>query len=213
MVTDELAVILVGSHHVHIHLRRTELRRNGAKDVIGLETADCKDGDIHGLNQLSKRFQRIDYKLRSRRTRTLVLGIHLVPERSPRRVESHHHMRGILPLEHLQKVFGKPIEDGHVLPLGVYHRPSEKGVVHLEHQGVSVNQQQFSHDLQLFLDRIQPEKQEDESGDDGREDGEYHPDHAANGGLVGDGDYGLAGGGISTGDEAGKAKEKGHQGA
>ena len=145
MLRDELAVVLVGRDHVHVHPFPRAAEGHRADHVIGLEPLDHQHGDVHRLHQLRKGFQRVDDKLRSRRACTLVFGVQLVAEGPARRVEGHRQVRGLLPLHHLQQVLREPVQDGHVRPLRVDHRPSQEGVVHLEDERVSVNEKQFVH--------------------------------------------------------------------
>ena len=135
---DKLAVVLVGRYHVHVQAVRCELRGGRAQDVIGLEALDHEDGNVHALHQLREGLQGLDDQLGGRGARAFIGGIHLVAERASRRVEGHGDVRGLLPFDEFQQVFGESEEDGHVRPLGIDHRPSQERVVHFEHQRVPV---------------------------------------------------------------------------
>ena len=65
----------------------------------------------------------------------------------------------------------------------------------------------------LLADGIQAQKQQDEQGDGGREEGEQGPDHGLDAVQVGDGDHSFAGHGVLAGQEAGGTEEQGHEGA
>ena len=142
---NELAVVLVGRDHIHVHPFPGAAEGHRADDVVGLEPLDHQHGNVHRLHQFRERFQRVDDELRGRRARALVGRVQLVPERSARRVERYCEVRGLLPLHHFQQVFGEPEEDGHVRSLRVDHRPPQKGVVHLEDERMPVNEKQFVH--------------------------------------------------------------------
>ena len=145
VLRDELAVVLVRRDHVHVHPFPRAAEGHRADHVVGLEPLDHQHGNVHRLHQLREGLQRVDDKLRSRRARALVFGVQFVAERSTRRVKGHRQMRGLLPLHHLQQILRKAVQDRHVRPLRVDHRPPEKGVVHLEDERVSVYEKQFVH--------------------------------------------------------------------
>ena len=149
MRADELPVVLVRGDHVHVQLVGRELRGGRAQDVIGLETLDAQDGDVHILDQLRQGLQGVYDQLRGRGTGAFVGGIHFVAERASRRVEGHRDVRGLLPFDEFQQVFGESVQDRHVSPLGVDHRPAEECVVHPENQRMPVNQVQCIHNLQI----------------------------------------------------------------
>ena len=149
VLRDELAVVLVGRDHVHVHPFPRAAEGHRTDHVVGLEPLDHQHGDVHRLHQLREGLQRVDDELRGGRARPLVLGVQLVAEGAARRVEGHRQMRGLLPLHHLQQVLRKAVQDGHVRPLRVDHRPSQEGVVHLEDERVSVNEKQFVHIPQI----------------------------------------------------------------
>ena len=145
VLRDELAVVLVGRDHIHVHPFPRAAEGHRTDHVVGLEPLDHQHRNIQRLHQFRERLQRVDDKLRGRRARTLVLGVQFVAEGAARRVERHRQVRGLLPLDHLQQVLRKAVQDGHVRPLRVDHRPSQEGVVHLEDERVSVNEKQFVH--------------------------------------------------------------------
>ena len=145
VLSDELPVVLVRCDHIHVHLLRCKLHGNGAQHIVGLKTGDGEHGDVHDLNQLRKGFQRIYHQLRSGRAGAFVGRIQLVAEGAARRIESHRQMRGLLPLDHFQQVFGEAVQDGHIRPLGVDHGPAEERIVHLEYQRMPVYEEEFCH--------------------------------------------------------------------
>ena len=135
---DKLPVILVRGNHKNVKRLSGIPGGNGAYYVIGLKTGDHHYGDVHCLHKLREGLQGIYDKLRSGRAGAFVLRVHLIAESASRGVEGHGNVRGGFPLEHFQEVLGEPVEDGHVLSLGVYHGPAEERVVHLEYQRVAV---------------------------------------------------------------------------
>jgi len=58
-------------------------------------------------------------------------------------------MRGLLAPYQLQQILREAEEDGRIHPLGIYHRPAQEGIVHLEDEGMAVNQKKFHKQLQI----------------------------------------------------------------
>ena len=95
---------------------------------------------MHGLTDLAKRLQGINHQLGSLLTGTLVLWIHLVSESASRRIECYGKMSRFFLFDKFEDIFGESEQDGHVGSFGIDHRMTQKGVIHLENQGVSVYQ-------------------------------------------------------------------------
>ena len=67
----------------------------------------------------------------------------MVAEGASGRVEAHGDVRRLLPPYELQQVFRKAEKDGSIHPFCINHRPAQEGIVHLEDEGVAVNQEKF----------------------------------------------------------------------
>ena len=147
---DELAVVLVRRHHVHVQLGRCVLRGYRPQHVIGLKAGNHDHGNVHRLYQLRKRLQGLYHQLRGRGARAFIGRIQLVAEGAARRIKSHGNVRGLFLLQQLQQVLGESVEDGHVRPLGIDHGTAQEGVVHFEHQRMAVDEKQFVHSLQRY---------------------------------------------------------------
>ena len=143
MGIDQLPVILVGRDHIDIEALSLGAFGHGSDDIIGLEPRYHEGGDVEGVAEFGKRLQRVDDQLGRGRAVGLVFGVQLVAESAARGVEGHGYMGGLLAGDEFQQIFCKAIQDGHVLALGIDHRPGEERVIHLEDEGVSVYQKQF----------------------------------------------------------------------
>ena len=151
MVGDQLSVVLVGSNHVDVHPLRGGPDGHRADHVVRLEARLHQDGDVHRPDDLGQGLQGVDDQLGRIRAVGLVGGIHFVAEGASRRVEGHGEMGGFLALDELEQILGESEQDRSVRPLGVDHRAPQKGVVHLEYEGVSVYEKQSSwHNLQIY---------------------------------------------------------------
>jgi len=73
----------------------------------------------------------------------------LVAEGASGRVETHRDVRRLLPPDEFQQILREAEKDGSVHPFGVYHRPAQKGIIHLEDESVAVNQKKFHNVLQI----------------------------------------------------------------
>ena len=95
---DELAVVLVRGDHIDVQALRKRAHYPG------------------------QGFERIYHELRRRGAIGLIIREKTVSECPSRRVEGHCYVRGLLPMDEFEQVFGKAKYDGGVLPLAVYHR-------------------------------------------------------------------------------------------
>ena len=154
MLLYQLAVILVGGHHIHVETLPCAALCHRSDDIVRLESGNHQDRDVQGFHYLRKRLQGIPHKLRSLTPVRLVGGIHLVSERSSRRVETHCDMRRCFFRDEFQQIFGKTEKDGSVHPFCIYHRPAQKGIIHLEDECVAVYEEKF-HLLLLKPSNIQ----------------------------------------------------------
>ena len=134
----QLAVVLVGSDHVDFLALFRLTFRHGADDVVRLEAGHHQCRDAKCLAYSDERFKGVNDKLRGLCTGGLVFRIHLVSERSPRRVERYGDIVWLFSGDQFQNVFGKSEENGHVCALGVDHRAAQEGIIHLEYQRMSI---------------------------------------------------------------------------
>ena len=137
---DQLTVILVRGDHVDQESGRFGAAGHRADDVVGLEALHHQHGDAEGAENLRQRLQGVDDQLRRRRTRALVVGVHLMAERPAGRIEGDGQVRRLLAFDHFEEILRETEEDGSVHPLRIQHRPAEERVIHLEDERVSVNE-------------------------------------------------------------------------
>ena len=145
MVLYQLAVVLVGRDHVYVHAFKGAALRKGADHVVRLEASDHQHRYAQRLHYIAERLEGVDDQLGRFAAIGLVLRVELVAEGPSGRVESHSHVRRLLLVYELQQIPGESEEYGSVLSLRIDHGPAQKGIVHLENQGVAVNQEQFHH--------------------------------------------------------------------
>ena len=134
----QLAVVLVGRDHVDFLALFRLTFRHGADDVVRLEAGHHQCRDAQCLAYSDERFKGVNDKLRGLCTGSLVFRIHLISERSPRRVERYGDIVRMFSGDKFQYVFGESEENGHVSALGVDHRAAQEGIIHLEYQRMSI---------------------------------------------------------------------------
>ena len=138
MLRHKLAVVLVGSDHVYVHIVRGEPDRSRANGIVGLEAGHHEHGNPHCRDYFAERVKRIYHELGSLSPVCLVGRVEFVAERPAGRIETHSHMRRPLAFQHLEEILDESEQYGHVLPSGIDHRPAQEGIVHLENQRVAV---------------------------------------------------------------------------
>ena len=151
MVGDELAQVLVGGDHVHVAVGRTPAAGHGAYHVVGLIAGHHQNGYAEGPDYLGQRLEGFLDDLGSSAAGGLVLRVCLVAEGLARGVEGYRYMSGLLAGYHLQQIAGKSEDDRGVLAPGVDHRATDEGVVHPEHQGVAVYEEESVHGLSRVI--------------------------------------------------------------
>ena len=118
---DELAVVLVRGDHIDVH-SACEALGHRSYHVVGFEVGDHQHRDVKRAHYPGQGFERIYHELRRRGAIGLIIREKTVSECPSRRVEGHCYVRGLLPMDEFEQVFGKAKYDGGVLPLAVYHR-------------------------------------------------------------------------------------------
>ena len=149
MIGYQLAVVLVGRDHVNVETFAGGTLSHGADYIVGLEPREHEHRNAERLNYLRERLKSVDDELRGGRTSALVFGIELISERASRRIETHRQMAGLFALDEFQKVLREPEQYARVRPFGIYHRPAQEGIVHLEYQGVTVYEKKFHNRMQI----------------------------------------------------------------
>ena len=97
----QLAVVLVGGHHVGGYAAPSGLRGQGAYDVVGLVAGHLEDGDAVGPDDVLDDGHGESDGLGRLFALGLVFGVGLVPEGGSRGVECHADVGGLLLLQHL----------------------------------------------------------------------------------------------------------------
>ena len=160
MVGDELAEVLVGGDHVHVAVGRAPAAGHGAYHVVGLVAGHHQDGYAEGPDYLGQRLQGFLDDLGGGAAGGLVFRVGLVAEGLARGVEGDRQMGGPFAGNHLEQIAGEPEDDRGVLAPGVDHRAADEGVVHPEHQGVAVYEEESVHGvsfrLRLFVVGLEP---------------------------------------------------------
>ena len=143
MRRDELSVVLVRSDHVDIQTFAGEADGGRTYDVVGLVSGNHQHGDVHGPDYLRQRFERVDDQLGRLRAVGLVLRVQSVAEGASGRIEAHGQVGRLLPVDQFQQIFGEAEEYRGVDTARIHDVSAEEGVIHLEDQRVSVNQEKF----------------------------------------------------------------------
>ena len=149
VVVHDLAEVLVGRDHIDVEPLSGELSRDRADYVVRLEAGLHQHGDVKGVHDFRKGFERGLHQFGCGGAGCLVFRVHFVPEGTARGIEHHGQVRRLFPGDQFQQVFRKPEEDGGVFPLRVHHGPAQEGIVHPENQGMSVDQVKRIHNLQI----------------------------------------------------------------
>ena len=138
MVGHELSVILVRSHHIHCEPFGCSLACDSPDHIVRFIPHDHEHRDVQRLANLREGFECVYHQLRGCFPCRLVVGIYAVAECPSGRVERHCQMGGPFLFDKFQDIFREPEQDGSVFSFGIDHRMPEKGIVHLENEGVSV---------------------------------------------------------------------------
>src|SRR5574344_2026782 len=143
MRRHELAVVLVGRHHIDIESFGGETPGGGSYHVVSLETHYHQHRYIESLDDGSKWVKRIYDKLRRLRSVGLVGRIHHIAKSAPGRIETDGYVAGVLTGYEFHQIFGETEEDGGVHSLGIDHRTPQERIVHLKDESVSVYEEKF----------------------------------------------------------------------
>ena len=143
-----------------ISVGRAPAAGHGAYHVVGLVAGHHQDGYAEGPDYLGQRLQGFLDDLGGGAAGGLVLRVGLVAEGLARGVEGDRYMSGPFAGNHLEQIAGEPEDDRGVLAPGVDHRAADEGVVHPEHQGVAVYEEESVHGvsfrLRLFVVGLEP---------------------------------------------------------
>ena len=136
---DQLAVILVRRNHICREAFLLGALGHGTDYIVGLVTSYHQYRNLQSFAQFRQRFKRIYHQLGRLGTCSLVFRIHFVSECTSGRVEGYRYVCRLLSFYKFQDVFGESEENGHVSSLGIDHGASEKCIIHLENQSMSIN--------------------------------------------------------------------------
>ncbi len=145
VVAHQLAVVLVGRHHIDVVARVGTLLRKGPYHVVGLVARHLQNRDAHRLQHPLDIGHRKDDVLGRFAAVGLVVREDFAAEAAPLGVERHAQQIRALALENVAQKFDEPEHHRGIHPRAVTHRASQKCVVVLEHQRVCVDQKQFFH--------------------------------------------------------------------
>ena len=137
----ELAVVLVGRHHVGVYAPAACFGGQGANDVVGLIARHLEDGDAVGADDVFyNRYGEAD-GLRRLLALCLVLLVGLVAEGGPGRVEGHADVRGLLLAQHLFEGVDKAQYGRRVEAFRVDAGRLDKSVIRPVDEGVGVQKE------------------------------------------------------------------------
>ena len=154
---DQLSVILVRRHHIHLETFPLETLRRRADHVVRLVARQHQHRDVQRFHDPRQRLQRLHHQRGRLPAVRLVLRIQFVPESTPRRVKTHRDVRRPLPVDQFQQILRETEENGRIHPLGIDHRPPQEGIIHLEYQRMAVYEEKFhTTKMKLFFESFKP---------------------------------------------------------
>ena len=134
----QLAVVLVGGHHVGIESLLFGQFGQGAYHIVGLETGHLDDGYVVGPDNLLDDGDRVTNHFGRLFALSLVLLVGFMAEGRSLRVESHGNVRGVLLFEQLFEGVDKPQDGRCVYSLGVDAGIFDEGIIRAVDKRVGV---------------------------------------------------------------------------
>ena len=137
---DELTVVLVGRHHIHLIISICKLFCKRTNDIVGLVASNLYYWNAICLkNLLNIRHSNLDVLGRSLAV-CLVFGKHIVSEIRSRRVESHCNMSRLFAFKDIFQCINKTEHCRSVYLLGINARILDKSIISPEYQGVGIEE-------------------------------------------------------------------------
>ena len=150
VVVHDLTKVLVRCDHIDVESLSGKFPGYCSDDVIRFEAGFHQHRNVERIHDFRQGLEGSLDQFRCGGPRGLVFRVEFVPERSSRRVEHDGQVRGLFPRDQFQQVFGKPEKDGGICTFRIDHGPAQESVVHPEDQGMSVDQVECIHNLQIY---------------------------------------------------------------
>ena len=145
VVAHQLAVILVGRHHIDVVTGFDTLLRKGSDHVVGFVTRHFENRNAHRVEHPFHVGYRKQDVLGGFGTVGLVFRKDVAAEAAALGIERHAQQIGPFALLNVAQELHEAEHHGGVHPLAVTHRTAQKGIVILENQRIGVDQKEFFH--------------------------------------------------------------------
>ena len=145
VVAHQLAVILVGRHHIDVVTGFDTLLRKGSDHVVGLVTRHFENRNAHRVEHPFHVGYRKQDVLGGFGTVGLVFRKDVAAEAAALGIERHAQQIGPFAFLDVAQELHEAEHHGGVHPLAVTHRTAQKGIVILENQRIGVDQKEFFH--------------------------------------------------------------------
>ncbi len=145
VVAHQLAVILVGRHHIDVVTGFDTLLRKGSDHVVGFVTRHFENRNAHRVEHPFHVGYRKQDVLGGFGTVGLVFRKDVAAEAAALGIERHAQQIGPFAFLNVAQELHEAEHHGGVHPLAVTHRTAQKGIVILENQRIGVDQKEFFH--------------------------------------------------------------------
>ena len=145
VVAHQLAVILVGRHHIDVVTGFDTLLRKGSDHVVGFVTRHFENRNAHRVEHPFHVGYRKQDVLGGFGTVGLVFRKDVAAEAAALGIERHAQQIGPFAFLDVAQELHEAEHHGGVHPLAVTHRTAQKGIVILENQRIGVDQKEFFH--------------------------------------------------------------------
>ena len=145
VVAHQLAVILVGRHHIDVVTGFDTLLRKGSDHVVGFVTRHFENRNAHRVEHPFHVGYRKQDVLGGFGTVGLVFRKNVAAEAAALGIERHAQQIGPFAFLDVAQELHEAEHHGGVHPLAVTHRTAQKGIVILENQRIGVDQKEFFH--------------------------------------------------------------------